>query len=167
MAGSRVRSAMRILFAVILAMSGVAHADNDYPLPSETTENRVVLAGLSYLWGSADAYHLAARYEVQQTTEYLTATYAFGAGGGAVGGHGELGVGASALLGMHTFGLTGGVDVMRGAERTIGRVTAGIRLRTIEVGYAYQRPLGGDREDWMAAHLVFVGIWTPLQPPDL
>jgi hypothetical protein len=160
---------MKALVALVV-LGGVAEAsrprDPGEPLPHVWTVGLRADVG-----DTADSYELSGRYEVGAASTGSVFAFGVEAVGGRLGGVGHAGVGGTAWIGpFYGFGigarghtllafdetLTGTRDL-----RPIARGSIGLRFGWIEAGYAYQAPLGGERESWLAKHSLFVGINTP------
>jgi hypothetical protein len=159
-----VRSA--VVLVMLVVSTAVASADQ---APRELeTEQRAAL-GMRHMWGRADGYEFTGRYEYAESTEWSDFLASLEVGAGSVGGRTAYLVGASAeMLMLHNAGLGVGVQLLRATDDAtdvhfFARGSIGLRIHGVEVSYAYQRQLGGDRYDWMASHMLVVGLHVPLR----
>lgn len=120
---------------------------------------------------AADSYELSTRYEVGEATTGSVTAFGIEAVGGKLGDVGHVGLGSTAWIGpFYGFGIGARAtallafdESMTGTRdlRPIARGSFGLRYGWIEAGYAFQIPLGGERESWLSTHSVFIGINTP------
>jgi hypothetical protein len=156
---------------VLVALAGTAEASRprnpDEPLPSVWTVGLRADVG-----DSADSYELSGRYEVGDATTGSVTAFGLEAVGGKLGNVSHLGVGSTAWIGpFYGLGLGARADALLAFDETmtgtrdlrpIARGSFGLRYGWIEAGYAFQLPIGGEREAWLATHSFYIGINTPL-----
>lgn len=155
---------------VLVALCGTASAsrprDPDEPLP------HVYTVGLrTDLGDTADSYELSGRYEIGDASTGSVNAFGLEAVGGKLGGTTHLGIGGTAWIGpFYGFGVGARANVLLAFDdtltgtrdlRPIARGSIGLRYGWIEAGYAYQLPIGGERESWLAAHSLYIGINAP------
>jgi hypothetical protein len=160
---------MKALVAV-LALCGVAEASRPRD-PGEPTPHVWTLGLRTDIGDTADSYELSGRYEVGDATTGSVSAFGLEGVGGRLGNVKHVGFGGTAWIGpLYGFGVGARAHALMAFDealtgtrdlRPIARGSIGLRYGWIEAGYAYQVPLGGERESWLSKHALFIGINAP------